>query len=199
MQKTKKQHYVPRCYLKAFLVPGTLQVHVHDKATKRPRINNYEDVASERYFHDFSLTEEEHKILLKNLEAEGKSFNDIDVQYIEHLFANDIEPVFDGLLEHLRNAADHYTPWYIKNCRIFTLRQKIEFSFMLALQYIRPKGTRNHISDMIDCFQQAFEARVPNEKKEDWNKWLNVNVKDTHNEMLMDVDNILQLALSFAI
>ena len=197
MKKTKKQHYVPRCYLKAFVIPGTLQVHVYDKVTKRPRINNYEDVASENYFHDLSITEEERSILTEVLEANGKSIDDIDVQYIEHLFANDIEPVFSGLLEGLRNAADNFTPWYIKNCRILNMRQKIEFAFMLALQYIRTKGTRNRISDMLDCFQQAVEARAASGKKENWSKFLDVNVKGTHNEMLMDIDNVLQLALSF--
>ena len=33
MQKTKKQHYVPQSYLKAWAIPGTYQVHVYDKKT----------------------------------------------------------------------------------------------------------------------------------------------------------------------
>ena len=197
MQKTKKQHYVPRCYLKAFVIPGTLQVHVYDKVTKRPRINSYEDVASENYFHDLSLTEEERSIITEVLGVNEKCIDDIDVQYIEHLFARDIEPVFSNLLERLRSSADNYTPWYIKNCRILNIQQKIEFAFMLALQYIRTKGTRNRISDMLDCFQQAVEAGAASGKKEVWSKYLDVNVKDTHNQMLMDSDNVLQLALSF--
>ena len=161
------------------------------------RINNYEDVASENYFHDISLTEEERSILTEVLEANGKSIDDIDIQYIEHLFANDIEPVFGGLLEGLRNAANNFTPWYVRNCRILNMRQKIEFAIMLAFQYIRTKGTRNRISDMLDCFQQAFEARAANGKKENWSKYLDVNVKDAHNEVIMDIDNLIQLSLSF--
>lgn len=194
MQKTKKQHYVPRCYLKAFVIPGTFQVHVYDKKTKRPRINNYEDVASENYFHDFSLSEKERESLAKKLEANGIYIDPIDDQYIEHLFANEIEPVYDGLLESLRTAANQFTPWYIQNCRVFKLRQKIEFAFMLALQLVRTKASRNRINDMVDCFRQALDARGGNE---DWSEFLDVNVKNTHNEMILDIHNALQLAMSF--
>lgn len=194
MQKTKKQHYVPRCYLRAFVIPDTLQVHVYDKMLRRQRINSYEDVASENYFHDLSLSEEERSILAKVLEAEGKSIDEIDVQYIEHLFANEIEPVYAGLLDGLREAANKFTPWYIQNCRIFKMRQKIEFSFMLALQLVRTKATRNRISDMLECFKQALEDRDDNR---DWSHFSNVNIKDTHNEMLMDIEHILELAITF--
>ena len=37
MQKTKKQHYVPQSYLKAWAIPGTYQVHVYDKKTDKWR------------------------------------------------------------------------------------------------------------------------------------------------------------------
>lgn len=194
MQKTKKQHYVPRCYLKAFVIAGTLQVHVYDKKTRCPRINSYEDVASENYFHDFALTEKERARLEEKLEANGVCIDDIDEQYIEHLFANEIEPVYAELLEGLRTAANQYTPWYIQNCRILTMKQKIEFAFMLALQLVRTKASRNRIADMVDCFGQALEARGDNK---DWSEFLNINVKNTHNEMLIDIDSLLELAITF--
>lgn len=46
MQKTKKQHYVPQSYLKAWAIPGTYQVHVYDKKTDNERVNSINDIAS---------------------------------------------------------------------------------------------------------------------------------------------------------
>ena len=115
--------------------------------TKRPRINSYEDVASENYFHDISLTEEERSIITEVLGVNEKCIDDIDVQYIEHLFARDIEPVFSNLLERLRSSADNYTPWYIKNCRILNIQQKIEFAFMHVLH---PQFAVGKVTERID-------------------------------------------------
>ena len=56
-KEVKKQHYVPRCYLKAFLIEGTKKIHVFDKRQRTQRINNYEDIASSNHFYDFSVSE----------------------------------------------------------------------------------------------------------------------------------------------
>jgi len=38
MGKTKKQHYVPRCYLENFKIANTYQINVFDKHSKENRI-----------------------------------------------------------------------------------------------------------------------------------------------------------------
>ena len=57
MKKSKKQHYVPRCYLESFKIPGTYQINVYDKKLRRNRINSIYDIASENYFYDIKLSD----------------------------------------------------------------------------------------------------------------------------------------------
>ena len=53
-QKTKKQHYVPQCYLKAWSFSDKEQIYVYDRITDSIRINSVRDVAAERYFYDIN-------------------------------------------------------------------------------------------------------------------------------------------------
>ena len=53
-QKTKKQHYVPQCYLKAWSFSDKEQIYVYDRITDSIRINSVKDVAAERYFYDIN-------------------------------------------------------------------------------------------------------------------------------------------------
>lgn len=66
-QKTKKQHYVPQCYLKRWDFSGAHQVYVYDKVQDKYRINNVEDIASERYFYDLNKSDRFSSSLLEEL------------------------------------------------------------------------------------------------------------------------------------
>ena len=57
MSAYKKQHYVPRLYLKEFTINQERdKINVYDKARKMFRPNqNLMNVASENYFYDFDL------------------------------------------------------------------------------------------------------------------------------------------------
>lgn len=50
MGKTKKEHYVPQCYLRNFMIPGTNEkINVFDKSLEQVRLKqNILDNASER-------------------------------------------------------------------------------------------------------------------------------------------------------
>ena len=50
MSKTKKEHFIPQCYLKAWTEPGTKQVFVYDKLRNQFRQNSIEDIGCERHF-----------------------------------------------------------------------------------------------------------------------------------------------------
>ena len=75
MQKTKKQHYVPQSYLKAWAIPGTYQVHVYDKKTDNERVNSINDIASENCFYDINPNEIFSKEFLAALKVEGLSWD----------------------------------------------------------------------------------------------------------------------------
>ena len=91
-KKIKKQHYVPQCYLKAWEVNGKHQIYVYDKEKEESRINNIEDVASGRYFYDFSLKDlsVQQNMDLSHEDAEGIDV-DAKLQIIEKALSIGIE------------------------------------------------------------------------------------------------------------
>ena len=100
MQKTKKQHYVPQSYLKAWAIPGTYQVHVYDKKTDNERVNSINDIASENCFYDINPNEIFSKEFLAALKVEGLSWDSDELsQGIEHTFATHVEAYFANILK----------------------------------------------------------------------------------------------------
>lgn len=58
MSETKKEHYVPRCYLNNFTFKED-RIHVFDKSNTTIRRNqNIFDVAMENYFYDVDMVKE---------------------------------------------------------------------------------------------------------------------------------------------
>jgi len=52
MQKTKRQHTVPRCYLERWVNPGTGNISTFDKITRKTYDTSVWNVAQERFFYD---------------------------------------------------------------------------------------------------------------------------------------------------
>jgi hypothetical protein len=52
MQRTKRQHTVPRCYLERFVNPKTGNISTFDKLTKKTYDTSAWNVAQERFFYD---------------------------------------------------------------------------------------------------------------------------------------------------
>lgn len=156
-QKKKKQHYVPQCYLEAWAIPGKHQIYVFDKQTKKQRINNISDVAEENYFYDIDLTGIMTKDELVEYGFSNCDPKNVDTeQYIENYFSNNVEGVFQQNLSRIIDRTRKMTPWEIRNCCFVSERQKIDFSYCLALQYIRVKAVRNSMLDSIDCLEQVL-------------------------------------------
>ena len=53
MPETRKQHYVPQCYLRQFACekPGSLRVFVYDKHSKKTFCSEIKNVAEQRDFY----------------------------------------------------------------------------------------------------------------------------------------------------
>jgi len=197
-QKTKKQHYVPRCYLDAWAIPNTYQVHVYDKKMDKTRINSINDIASENYFYDVALDEVISHQIFDNLRKQDVlTQNNLISQGIEHAFANDIEGPFSQLLKELISKSESATPWTINNCYFISEQKKSEMSAFLSLQFIRIKQVRNNIIESADCLSQALKdmgvstdmiERYSVPKKE---------TKNIHVQMLMDYESLSEITQSF--
>lgn len=79
--KTKKQHYVPKVYLKNFCERGKI-INVFDKEQLSKRKNNINDIASKNYFHDIESNPEDEDQFFEKLLGEfecqyGKTYNNL--------------------------------------------------------------------------------------------------------------------------
>lgn len=197
VQKTKKQHYVPQCYLKAWRIENEKhQVYTYDEQTDMLRINNIADVASERYFYDMNLSD-----LFQN-SPYGELFDkgiikDEKTQGIENTLSTTIEKPLAEWLEKIICDATNATPWHIRNCIFITPEKKTELSAYLAIQYIRTKSVRNSILNSADCLIQVLaDMGVPKERIEEYTLSEDRG-KMIHNKMLMDEENLNKIAHFF--
>lgn len=197
MQKTKKQHYVPRTYLEAFCVPGSHKLCVYDKVKQEVRRPRYEDVASQNCYYDIEIDERGRSIVVALLKAQGFSIRDDEEQLIEKLFAENIEPRFSKLLAVLRKGATEYTPFFDANCRILRPAEKLEFSMLLAYQYIRVAARRDSFLESSECLTQVLldmNASADTVEKYRLDK---ERAKVMHARMILDTDNLQHTAALF--
>ena len=81
VKETKKEHYVPQCYLERWK-NSKGYVAVYDKKLKMSRGNNIKDIACERYYYDIDYRElsAQKLVLLRELGIEPTK----DEQFVEH-------------------------------------------------------------------------------------------------------------------
>lgn len=195
-EKTKKQHYVPQCYLKAWEVPGKHQVYVYDKEQQKSRINNIEDVASGRYFYDFSLRDilPKHAIdeLLKNVEGIDV---DVELQSVEKALSIGIEGPYADFLTKIIENARNATTWYLKNCYFLNPDAKEAFAGLLAIQYVRTAHVRNMIRDLSDEISQFVEKMGASPQAlEEYRTLTKKETKNIHLGMLMKAEHLSEIA-----
>ncbi len=191
-EKTKKEHYVPQCYLHRW-ENDKQQVYVFDKERKKTWPANVSDVACERFFYDISCTELNSNSLhfLKECEIDP----DEEGQFIEKFFANRVENEYANLLQQMLDK--DINKWYEENCCFINRRGKVELSVYMVYQLIRTKNTRKSIRDTSNCLKQ-------------WLKDMNVeeevirrNTIDADREsviqgnMILNINRIIELAQSF--
>ena len=196
-EKTKKQHYVPQCYLKAWEVDGKHQVYVYDKEKQESRINNIEDVASGRYFYDFSLRDVLPQQAIDKLieNVEGIDVDD-KLQIIEKALSIGIEgPYAESLMKIIENAR-MASEWYLNNCYFLNPDSKEAFAGFLAIQYVRTAHVRNMIRDLSDEINQFAEKMgVSPRALEEYRTLTKDEAKNIHIEMLMQEDHLSEIAI----
>ncbi len=196
-KKTKKQHYVPRCYLEAWAIPSTYQVHVYDRALDKTRISSIYDVASENYFYDV-VPSVLSKQLIDLLSKQGTPLDsNLPSQEIEHILASKVEGPFSNQLKGLISKSQSATPWIINNCYFISEENKKEISEFLSIQFIRTKQVRNGIVEISNCLSQALKDMGASSNMIGKYCVSKGEAKNVHTEMLMDGKNLSDIANSF--
>lgn len=140
--KTKKEHYIPRVYLRKF---STLECEnndrknkllIYDKSRGKNYISSVYDSACENYFYD--------------LESPSNSNYK---KVIEDEFGV-IEDSFSKLLNKLINICSNREN--INNALIINKKEKIEFSYYIVMQLLRTKKFRDSLTE---AFQSVLETR----------------------------------------
>ncbi len=137
MQKTKRQHTVPRCYLKRFIDPAKGTVWTFDKHTKRVYDASEWNVAQERYFYDFhpEAIKPEHRASENDLQAVEKG-----LAAIEGYLASTLEALLD------RRPPMGIPPGFRKMLAV-----------QVAIQWMRTKRYRD---SMMELSRKYFQAQV---------------------------------------
>jgi len=198
IQKTKKQHYVPRCYLDAWAVPNKYQVHVYDLKTDMQRISNINDIASENHFYDFIPDNVFSKQALDAFHKYGILLDSKSpFQGIEHAFANYIEDNYSKLLKKVINDSKSATPWIINNCYFISEQQKADMSEFLALQFIRTKKVRNMMLELSTSLEPILKDMGASVETLDKCKVDKERAKNIHARMLMNNKDLPEISKSF--
>lgn len=144
--KVKKQHYVPRAYLKNFCTNGE-QLYVLDKSQRKYFKANIKDIACGNYFYDIDA---------KDSQSFEKSLGVFEAAYAG---------IFDNLIQKL-NAVKNNTPSNLlevflkkigllhkKNINL-TPSERLVIAGFFAVQYLRTAHTRQEITQTS---QKLFE------------------------------------------
>lgn len=212
MTDTKKEHYVPRFYLKSFEADDE-RVRVFDKKTMSTRPQKILDVAMENYFYDIdfqklleSVPPEKIGLLKKDLMeiTETEKWEEVEAllnpKHIEKDFLNPLETSYAALFNKLICYSYDGNSWVIQNCKAFSDEEKINLSLYLAIQILRTKASRDSIKElteklsqrMLDVALKSDEGEHPNEKYEV--SALPEYVKLEHSLLMLDDQEILHLA-----
>lgn len=215
MADTKKEHYVPQCYLKHF-ASTEQQINVFDKEKMEVRTNqNILNVAMENRFYDLNLfdmykkaeSDEQEKIkkeigkLIGNDNVEAV-LNDIDSQYIEKkFFGEGVESIYSIMLENIiKKSSNGNQQWVVQNCYAFSKSEKELFSHFIAIQVIRTKSFRDTIGATFEKLLEtmAYKSQMDEENalpKDAFKVSLDKEyVKLKHNGMILDPEMALKFA-----
>lgn len=163
MSDTKKEHFVPRCYLENFAT-DRLTVGLFDKWKVEPRRNQrIINVAMENEFYDMDLAE-----LLKMLEPEEydrvkedlkaimgtDQWDDVaaiigNKKYLEKDFFSKLESMYALVLESIIHKSYNGNAWTIRNCKCMSPAEKDLMSVFIAIQHVRTRRFRDTLDDMM--------------------------------------------------
>ena len=216
MGKTKKEHYVPQCYLKNFMIPGTDEkIDVFDKSKVQVRLKqNILDNASERYFYDIDIdkilaeaSEDKRISMMEQLGENYDVYKNDKEQHLEKFFSNVIEGDYSRVLKSIISKAENASPWYIKNCYCMSEEEQVIMAVCITMQFWRTKKQRVMLEEGITKFSTAMLCKLYNIEygdkfgrisKEDFETTIGKEaMKLQHAEFILNIENILEFSAIF--
>lgn len=169
MADTKKEHYVPRCYLGNFEGDNN-RIYVFDKAQLQIRHQLKEQIAAENYFYDIdfdkimqSIDVDKHNGIIDDIKRitgndnwEEIKTSVLDPKHIEKTFFSKLEGEYSVLLKNIISKSYNGNEWVMKNCSPFSEEEKVRLSLFLAVQIIRTRAFRDSIKQIIEKTYQAL-------------------------------------------
>ena len=213
MADTKKEHFVPRCYLEYF-ENDNKRIHVFNKKTMDTRCQKKEEIAHENYFYDvdyeknISGVSPDKKERLKKDLKEITGIDDWDTivatilnpKHIEKDFLGRIESEYSPLLKKIITKSYDGNQWVIDNCAPFSEVEKAHLAFFMAIQIIRTKTFRDTVNQTVEKTMQTllYKQQMDNENalpKEYFDVQANKDyIKLQHLSMLLDEESTLHIA-----
>lgn len=214
MADTKKEHYVPRCYLENFATAGK-RIDVFDKWKLMVRTNqDIMNVAMENGFYDLDLLQpmkelnadvyEQMKVDLMKIVGTD-CWDDVEAiignsKYIEKNHFVGLEGVYSQLLKSVIGKSYNGNNWVIKNCQAMSEHEKVLLSLFISIQVIRTKKFRDTLGDMVAGTAQtlAYKSQINDpdaQPKEAFEVKANPDfIKLQHSLMILDPEAALHLA-----
>ena len=154
MSGYKKQHYVPRLYLKGFTTEeDNERINVYDKSRRMFRKNQQlMNVGSQNHFYDFKLEDIYNNCSKENKkkfheyfgkDATPKSVK--DEHLLEKFLGEVVEKPYDKFLAKIKVKIEKAkeNSWYLENCMALSNDDKKEFAYYLSVQFLRGKYFTN--------------------------------------------------------
>ena len=179
MTDTKKEHYVPRCYLKNF-ASHDKRIDLFDKWKVEVRKNQViMNIAMENNFYDLDIlgllngleTSEVEKAKPDLMKIVGTDcWEDVEKilandKYLENEHFSPLEAVYKPLLESLINKSHNGHSWVMRNCSSMSESEKVSLALFVAIQITRTKRFRDTLGDMIAGAAQmlAYKSQMHEE------------------------------------
>lgn len=165
---TKRQHYVPRLYLKKFSQLKNDKVNYYDKIIKKKLTNMHVDnVAQQSYFYDLS---EDFINEIKSLKDNEFDERLLDKQYLEKCFSK-LETNFGVTSESVINKVNSCEdPFSLTVINYINIDEKKDLATFIALQSIRTPAYRmlgkNFFKFMNKLIPSIFDSLFTDELSE---------------------------------
>ena len=214
MAETKKEHYVPRCYLENFEDVDS-RIWVYDKVLMdEPRHQLRINIGFENYFYDIDFNallckmDEEKQETIKQDVKIITGIDDWDLitstilkpKYIEKEYMCELEGLYGPFLKRIINRSYGGNDWVMRNCAPFSAEEKMILSVFLAVQIVRTKSYRDTLSQIIEKTYEtlAYKQQMYDEDaipRECFQVEADKNyIKLQHSCILMDDEIIMELA-----
>jgi len=176
LSKVKRQHYVPRLYLKQW-ANSSKQVIVLDKSNNKQYPNNIQNVASANYFYDGGTLPDEEKEKIREIAKEEGILEEIEpylannqmIEYMVGKIEATVAPILDSVISRLNGLKLFPQEYLIGNSAIKN-NEYYDIAYFISLQAVRTKEHRKMIDEIhegmikklaqLESKQDGFESDI---------------------------------------